>query len=269
MVGIEPMAATVPYHTCPGNHEDDSDFLQVRTVELIVPGTHAIHLNTLALPWPQYRSRFAHMPRGTANTTANSTYHSFNVGLFHVVMFSSEAYFTLSPHGMLLLPDQYAWLEADLAAVDRAVTPWVVTMAHQPAYCSPNDDDDDCHSVVSLVRDGILGAFGLEALLLKYGVEIHFGAHEHALERTYPVGPSYAWDTNRTGPGAYVDFEVRGWGGGCASFRRLSSSPTTWALPYPLTRDFSDPCTLSRAPRAAPRIRTGGKRRGTPSPRCA
>jgi len=44
------------------------------------------------------------------------------------------------------------------------------------ALCSsPNDDQDDCHSVSSIVRDGILGQYGIESLLYKYGVDMHFG----------------------------------------------------------------------------------------------
>ena len=34
---------------------------------------------------------------------------------------------------------QYAWLERDLAGVDRARTPWVVLYGHRPMYCT-NDD---------------------------------------------------------------------------------------------------------------------------------
>ena len=30
-----------------------------------------------------------------------------------------------------MLPDQFAFVEADLKAVDRSVTPWIITMAHQ------------------------------------------------------------------------------------------------------------------------------------------
>lgn len=48
-------------------------------------------------------------------------------------------------------------------------------MAHRPCYCSPNDDDDDCHSATSIVRDGIFGQYGVEALLYKYGVDMFFG----------------------------------------------------------------------------------------------
>lgn len=61
-----------------------------------------------------------------ADTPVDSMWHSFNAGPVHVVMFSSEAYFWLSAHGLPIVAQQYAWLEADLAAVDRSVTPWVI-----------------------------------------------------------------------------------------------------------------------------------------------
>lgn len=137
------------------------------------------------------------------NETGDSTFHSFNVGKTHVVLFSSEAYFYFSEHGLLMMPEQYAWLEADLAAAqaNRANVPWIITMAHRPMYCGPNDDNDDCHSQNSIVRDGIFGAYALEPLLAKYGVDIHFGAHEHSYSRTYPIY-NYAFD-NGTDP--YTD----------------------------------------------------------------
>jgi len=145
------------------------------------------------------------MPGGAEVRKAQSVFHSFNVGLVHVVMFNSEAFFTVGEYSLLLLPEMYAFVEADLKAVDRTITPWIITMAHQPMYCSPNDDDDDCHSLLSLMRDGVLGQFGFEKLINTYGVEMHFGAHEHAYERNYPVF-QYNWDSSVTGPAAYVDF---------------------------------------------------------------
>jgi hypothetical protein len=72
--------------------------------------------------------------QAASTVSVDSMYHSINVGPVHVVMFSSEAYFYLSPHGLPLVAQQYAWLEADLAAVDRTITPWIITMAHRPLY---------------------------------------------------------------------------------------------------------------------------------------
>lgn len=104
-------------------------------------------------------------------------------------MFSTETYFYLTEHGLLMLPEQYAWLEADLAAANanRAERPWVLVGGHRPLYCSPNDDNDDCHSIDSVVRTGILGQYAMEPLLAKYGVDLVFVAHEHAYSRSYPV----------------------------------------------------------------------------------
>ena len=186
VVSIEPFASRVPNHLCPGNHESfgnllDGDFLQ-------------------------YRRRFDIMPGGAEVRKAQSIFHSFNVGLLHVIMFSSEAFFDVGPFSLLLLPEMFAFVEADLAAVNRTETPWIISMAHQPMYCSRNDDNDDCHSLVSLMRDGLLGQFGFEELINRYGVEMHFGAHEHAYERNYPVF-QYKW-ANITGPAAYVDFNA-------------------------------------------------------------
>ena len=177
---VEPFAARMPVHYCPGNHEDYDDF-------------------------GQYRARFDLMPGGAEVRKYSSCFHSFDVGLVHVIMFSSEAFFNVGEHSLLMLPDQFAFVEADLKAVDRSVTPWVISMAHQPLYCSPNDDDDDCHSLLSLMRDGILGEFGFEKLINTYGVEMHFGAHEHSYERNVPVY-QYEFDASKMGPEAYVDF---------------------------------------------------------------
>jgi acid phosphatase type 7 len=54
---------------------------------------------------------------------------SLEYGPLHVVHISSEHDFTAGS-------DQYAWLEQDLSAVDRAVTPWLVVAAHRPMYTS-------------------------------------------------------------------------------------------------------------------------------------
>ena len=66
-----------------------------------------------------------------------------------------------------------------------------------PQYCSANDDQDDCHLSGSAVRGG------LEKIIFEGGVDLVFGAHEHAYERNYPVYQS-SW-SGETGPSAYVN----------------------------------------------------------------
>ena len=55
-------------------------------------------------------------------------------------------------------------MKRELEETDRTKTPWVVTAAHRPMYCSPNDDKDECHQAVvgpwhrhSFIRKGVLG----------------------------------------------------------------------------------------------------------------
>ena len=47
-----------------------------------------------------------------------SRYFSVNVGLVHIAAIDLN-------HGILATSDQAVWLERDLAAVDRSITPWV------------------------------------------------------------------------------------------------------------------------------------------------
>ncbi|KAI8432465.1 hypothetical protein MSG28_004852 [Choristoneura fumiferana] len=112
---IQPLAAMVPYMTCPGNHEATYNF-------------------------SNYRARFS-MPGGT-----ESMFYSFDLGPLHIVSISTEYYYFLQ-FGARMLFTQYAWLQQDLAEANkeenRKVRPWIVLMGHRPMYCS-NSDDIDC-----------------------------------------------------------------------------------------------------------------------------
>jgi len=64
-----------------------------------------------------YNARFASMPPAGAGSTAQ--WYSVNAGPVHFVTLNSfNAYGAASA--------QYTWLMRDLAAVDRAVTPWII-----------------------------------------------------------------------------------------------------------------------------------------------
>ncbi|KAA0150474.1 hypothetical protein FNF29_05277 [Cafeteria roenbergensis] len=152
MNSIAPITARVPYHTMPGNHE-------------IEGGT-----------FKAYRSRFW-MPASN-----DALYHSIDVGNAHFSMISSEMYFAISEYGLLMMPEQFTWLEKDLAAVDRTKSPWLVLMLHRPMYCQDDDSQGDaCHTLTNPTRVGYFGQYALEPLLLKYGVDLVVGAHEHFL----------------------------------------------------------------------------------------
>lgn len=71
--------------------------------------------------------------------------------------------------------EQIAWLEKDLAAVDRQKTPWVFAMTHRPMYSSE----------VSSYEKHVRSAF--EGLLIKYKADAYFAGHIHWYERIWPM----------------------------------------------------------------------------------
>jgi hypothetical protein len=67
-----------------------------------------------------------------ANCGSNSSfYYSFDTPLIHWITFSGETW-TMSKQQ---LQAQDAWVRADLAKVDRSVTPWVVAFSHKSCAC--------------------------------------------------------------------------------------------------------------------------------------
>ncbi|XP_004396453.1 PREDICTED: iron/zinc purple acid phosphatase-like protein [Odobenus rosmarus divergens] len=154
---IEPVAASLPYMTCPGNHEERYNF-------------------------SNYKARFS-MPGNN-----EGLWYSWDLGPAHIISFSTEVYFFLS-YGHHLVERQFHWLESDLqkANKNRTARPWIITMGHRPMYCS-NADLDDCTWHESKVRKGLHGKFyGLEDLFYKYGVDLQLWAHEHSYERLWPI----------------------------------------------------------------------------------
>ncbi|XP_074075110.1 acid phosphatase type 7 [Macrotis lagotis] len=167
---IEPVAASVPYMTCPGNHEERYNF-------------------------SNYRARFS-MPGDT-----EGLWYSWDLGPAHIISFSTEVYFFVH-YGRHLIKKQFHWLERDLqkANDNRAKRPWIITMGHRPMYCS-NADLDDCTRHESIVRKGISGGrYGLEDLFYKYGVDLQLWAHEHSYERLWPIYDYQVYNGSRESP---------------------------------------------------------------------
>jgi hypothetical protein len=160
MEQIQPIAAYVPYMTCPGNHEFRGNF-------------------------SQYKARF-NMPGGY-----DSMMYSWNMGPIHFISLSTEFYYFVQ-YGIGQIVAQYEWLEQDLKEANkpenRKLRPWIITYGHRPMYCS-NNDFDDCTRFETLIRVGLpfLHWFGLEDMFMKYGVDLTIWAHEHDYERLWPV----------------------------------------------------------------------------------
>ncbi|KAK2561015.1 Acid phosphatase type 7 [Acropora cervicornis] len=147
---IEPMAAYVPYMTCPGNHEEACNF-------------------------SNYKERFS-MPGDT-----KGIYYSFSTELYYYLKYGLES---LVQQYKWLQKD----LKEASRPENRAKRPWIITMGHRPMYCS-NAVGDSCENHENAIRTGLSSEklFPLEELFYKHGVDVEFWAHEHSYERLFPV----------------------------------------------------------------------------------
>lgn len=86
---MQPIAAYVPYMTCPGNHEWHYNF-------------------------SNYVSKFS-MPNGDGTKFGgdNNLFYSINIGPIHLISFSTEFYYFFD-FGFKQIVNQYKWLEEDL-----------------------------------------------------------------------------------------------------------------------------------------------------------
>ncbi|GAA5845342.1 hypothetical protein JCM11251_008002, partial [Rhodosporidiobolus azoricus] len=71
--------------------------------------------------------------------------------------------------------EQVEWLKADLAKVDRSVTPWIIVQLHRPWYTSMSPP----------AWPAWQEAF--EQIFYDYNVDIYFNGHVHTYERFYPM----------------------------------------------------------------------------------
>ena len=96
------------------------------------PGTLTNASGTYKVDYAAYQARYGAVPpNGNSNL-----WYSYNHGAMHITNIDSEELQTPgSP--------QAQWLAADLAAVDRAVTPWLIMMQHRPVYSSTKSEAGD------------------------------------------------------------------------------------------------------------------------------
>lgn len=100
-----------------------------------------------------------------ANSGSNSSFwYSFDTPLCHWIAFSGESW-TMSA---AQLAEQAAWVAADLAKVDRAVTPWVLAFSHK-----------------SYMMDSTTWA--LYDFLATFKVDVQFVGHWHQYTRYPPI----------------------------------------------------------------------------------
>ncbi|KAJ4778499.1 Purple acid phosphatase [Rhynchospora pubera] len=149
---IEPYASRVPYMAAIGNHERD------------YPGSGSFYSLTdsggeCGVPYGTYFQ----MPV----SATDKPWYSIEQGPVHFTVISTEHDFTSGS-------EQYTWINADLASVNRKTTPWVVFTGHREMYSSSSDPDSSF-------------AASIEPLLLKYKVDLALYGHVHNYETTCAV----------------------------------------------------------------------------------
>lgn len=153
-----------------------------------------------------------------------SMWYSFNYGKAHFVGFNTETDWSEAPEkthddsGLVpaggFAPDGtlLKWLEADLASASasRSQYPWLIVTGHRPIY-----------SMDSVGPDGFPAGQpeklqkAIEALMLKYKVDLFIVGHVHAYSRSYPVAANHVYNTSSnvyTNPPAPIHLTVGGAG---------------------------------------------------------
>ncbi|XP_042484370.1 purple acid phosphatase 22-like [Macadamia integrifolia] len=143
---VQPYASQRPWMVTEGNHEIETFFIFENK------------------PFKSYNARWR-MPFEESGSTSN-LYYSFDVAGVHIIMLGSYTEFEAGS-------DQYKWLEADLAKVDRWRTPWLVVLLHAPWYNTNTAHQGEGESMRN----------AMEALLYQARVDVVFAGHVHAYER--------------------------------------------------------------------------------------
>ncbi|XP_017493930.1 PREDICTED: acid phosphatase type 7-like, partial [Rhagoletis zephyria] len=154
---IEPIAAYLPYQTCPGNHEHTYNF-------------------------SNYNHRFSMHSQGQKEI--NNIFWSYNIGPVHFVAFSTELHY-FTQYGTHQIQTQYNFLKKDLEEANkpenRAKHPWIITLGHRPLYAQFYIND------LLINGNSSAGWPGFEKLFYDYGVDVQFYGHEHNYERLWPI----------------------------------------------------------------------------------
>ncbi|CDP15399.1 unnamed protein product [Coffea canephora] len=159
---VEPYANRRPWMVTEGNHE-------IETFPIVYPHGFRAYNARWRMPYEQSGSE-------------SNLYYSFNVAGAHILMLGSYTDFDADS-------DQYKWLEADLAKVNRTTTPWIFALLHAPWYNSNEAHQGEGESMRQ----------AMEELLYKARVDAVFAGHVHAYERftrvfdntADPCGPVY------------------------------------------------------------------------------
>ena len=168
-----------------GNHEIDNQ----PGIALSASDTSSTYgytsLNSAGQPNIPFQSWSVRVPNGgmsAANLgdTWAAQYFSQNLGPVHLIVLNNYIPFATGTA-------QYNWFAADIAAVNRTVTPWLIVSFHAPPY----------HSYYTHYKEMECFMSFYEPLFYKWRVDFVINGHVHAYERTHPM---YNYQKDNCGP---------------------------------------------------------------------
>lgn len=174
---IEAVATSVPWMVSVGNHERDFVGSGSQVGSLDSGGECGVASELRFHP-----TMWARAPDGgsTAMPKGDEPWYAFDYGPLHIVMISTE-------HAFDATSAQYAFVEADLARVNRTTTPWILFAGHRPYYISSTNND--APSGDQPVATALRASF--EDLLHKHSTTtpvVQLGAHHHSYQRSCAAG---------------------------------------------------------------------------------
>ncbi|KAJ5219613.1 hypothetical protein N7468_008817 [Penicillium chermesinum] len=191
---LAPIAGRKLYMASPGNHEADCSEIPY-ILELCPEGqknfTDFLHRFDRTMPSP-FASSSSNATAQSLASQAKSLavppfWYSFEYGMAHIVMINTETDFPDAPDGKdgsakldggpFGYPHQQLdFLKADLASVDRTVTPWLIVAGHRPWY-STGGSGNICTPCQEAFED----------LFYEYGVDLGVFGHVHNSQRFTPI----------------------------------------------------------------------------------
>ncbi|CAI7631963.1 unnamed protein product [Penicillium manginii] len=234
---LAPIAGRKLYMASPGNHEADCSEIPY-LLELCPEGqknfTDFMHRfeNTMPVAFASSSSNTtAQQLASKAQSLSNPPFwYSFDYGSAHVVMIDTETDFPNAPDGtdgsakldsgpFGKSGQQLEFLKADLASVDRTVTPWVVVAGHRPWYSTGSGNTcDSCQEA-------------FESIFYQYGVDLGVFGHVHNSQRFLPVVNGTADPNGMKNPKAPM-YIVAGGAGNIEGLSSVGTKPSYTEFAY-------------------------------------
>ena len=163
-----------------GNHELDSQVGVVLGPKDTLATYSYLNTNAAGQPNIPFQSWATRVPNGAQAQSmigdiASSTFYSQNLGPVHTIVLNNYIPFATGT-------PQYNWFLADIKAVDRVATPWLVVMFHAPPY----------HSYYTHYKEMECFMSYYESLFYQYRVDFVLNGHVHACANPHHV-PGRSW----------------------------------------------------------------------------